>query len=52
MYECEKVDCTSIALEKAYDKVKRVKMWSVLSEKGVEGQFLNGIRALYAQSKG
>ena len=37
--------------EKAFDRVHREKLWAVLEDYGVHGELLDGIRALYADSK-
>ena len=41
-----------VDLEKAYDKVCREKLWSVLNEYGVKGRLMKAIQALYARSEG
>ena len=40
-----------VDLEKAYDRVPRDKLWSVLQEYGVDGQLLAAIKSLYKQSE-
>ena len=37
--------------EKAFDRVNRDKLWKVLEQYGIQGQLLDNIRALYANSK-
>ena len=38
-------------LEKAYDRVDRGAMWSVLGMYGVDGKLLNAVKSLYDDSK-
>ncbi len=38
-------------LEKAYDRVDREALWTVLKIYGVGGQLLKGIQAFYKRSK-
>ena len=40
-----------VDLEKAYDRIPRIKLWSVLLEYGVNGQLLRAIKSLYSQSE-
>ena len=40
-----------VDLEKAYDRVNRSKLWSVLEEYGVKGQLLASVQAMYEGSK-
>uniref|UniRef100_A0AAQ4PCE6 Reverse transcriptase domain-containing protein n=1 Tax=Gasterosteus aculeatus aculeatus TaxID=481459 RepID=A0AAQ4PCE6_GASAC len=40
-----------VDLEKAYDQVRREKLWEVLREYGVRGSLLGAIQSLYAQSE-
>ena len=37
--------------EKAFDRVNREKLWQVLEQYGVQGQLLDNIRAIYANSR-
>ena len=38
-------------LEKAYDKVRRRELWSVLEEYGVRGRLGKGVKAFYKNSR-
>ena len=38
-----------VNLEKAYDRVPRVKLWKVLQEYGVDGQLLRAIKSFYCR---
>ena len=38
-------------LEKAYDTVRRDKLWQVLREYGINGKLLGAVRAFYEKSE-
>ena len=40
-----------VDLEKAYDRIPRNQLWSVLLDYGVDGQLLQAIKSLYSQSE-
>jgi len=47
----KKVFAVFVDLEKAYDRVNRRELWQVLCEYGVRGKLLDGVRAMYENSK-
>ena len=40
-----------VDLEKAYDTVRRDKLWQVLEEYGIEGKLLGAVKAFYVKSE-
>ena len=40
-----------VDLEKAYDTVRRDKLWQVLEEYGIEGKLLGAVKAFYDKSE-
>ena len=40
-----------VALEKAYDRITRGKIWAVLLQYGIDGQLLTAIKSLYTHSE-
>ena len=43
--------CIFIDQEKAFDRVNRAQLWTVLEEYGVQGQLLDNLRAIYKDSR-